>query len=97
MKRKIALIGAAAIAAAALTACGGGSHSAGNSTGMSSSSSSSSSSSGGTSSAQQLDTAQVLALAQKSSELDSAFEVNDGMLMLTDTSDTAEAISVNGM
>ena len=95
MKRKIALIGAAAIAAAALTACGHGSHSAGNSTGMSSSSSSSSS--GGTSSAQQLDSAQVLALAQKSSEVDSAFEVNDGMLTLTDDSDTAEAISVNGM
>jgi hypothetical protein len=94
MKRKIALIGAAAIAAAALTACCHGSHSAGNSTGMSSSSSSSS---GGTSSAQQLDTAQVLALAQKTSEVSGAFEVNDGMLMLTDTSDTAEAISVNGM
>jgi hypothetical protein len=94
MKRNIALIGAAAIAAAALTACGGGSDSAGNSSGMSSSSSSSS---GGTSSAQQLDTAQVLALAQKSSEVDSAFEVNDGMLTLTDDSDTAEAISVNGM
>jgi hypothetical protein len=93
MKRNIALIGTAALAAAALTACGGGSDS-GSSTGMSSSSSSSS---GGTSMAQQLDTAQVLALAQKSSEVASPFEVNDGMLVLTDDSDTAEAISVNGM
>jgi hypothetical protein len=49
------------------------------------------------SSAQQLDTAQVLALAQKSSEVASPFEVNNGMLTLTDDSDTAEAISVNGM
>jgi hypothetical protein len=96
MKRNIAFIGAAAIAAAALAACGGGRDTAGNSTGMSSSSSSSSSS-GGMSSAQQLDTAQVLALAQVRSEVDAPFEVNDGMLTLTDDSDTAEAISVNGM
>ena len=94
MKRKIALLGAAAVAAAALTACGGGHDRTGNSTGTSSSSSSSS---GGTSSVQSLDTAQVLALAQKSSEVSGPFEVNDGMLLLTDTSDTAEAISVNGM
>jgi hypothetical protein len=94
MKRNIALIGAAAFAAAALTACGGGNDSAGNSTGTSSSSSSSS---GGTSSAQQLDTAQLLALARNPSETALPFEVNDGMLVLTDDSDTAEAISVNGM
>ena len=50
-----------------------------------------------TSDVQTLDTAQVLALAQKTSETGAPFVVNGGLLMLSDSSDTAEAISVNGM
>jgi hypothetical protein len=50
-----------------------------------------------TSNVQTLDTAQVLALAQKSSETTTPFVVNGGLLVLSDSSDTAEAISVNGM
>ena len=46
---------------------------------------------------QQLDTAQVLALAQKTSEVSTPIVVDGGMLTLTDTSDTTDAISVNGM
>jgi hypothetical protein len=86
MKLKIALIGAAAIAAAALSACGDHNSEASMPTPPPSMPTS-----------QQLDTAQVLALAQKSSEVSTPFEVDAGMLTLTDTSDSAEAISVNGM
>ena len=46
---------------------------------------------------QTLDTAGVLALAQKTSETDSPFVVDGGLLVLSDSSDSAEAISVNGM
>jgi hypothetical protein len=88
MKLKIVLIGAAAIAAAALSACGGGDHN---------SQASTPSTPPTMPTTQQLDTAQVLALAQKSSEVSAPFEVNGGMLTLTDTSDTTDAISVNGM
>ena len=49
------------------------------------------------SSAQQLDTAQVLALARSGSETAVPLQVDGGLLAITDTSDTAEAISVNGM
>jgi hypothetical protein len=85
MKLKIALIGAAAIAAAALSACGDHNSEASMPTPTP------------TPTTQQLDTAQVLALAQKTSEVSTPFEVDAGMLTLTDTSDSAEAISVNGM
>jgi hypothetical protein len=44
-----------------------------------------------------LDTAQVLALAKQTSETSSPFAVNGGALTLTDTSDTSEPISVDGM
>jgi hypothetical protein len=85
MKLNIALIGAAAFAAAALSACGDHNSEASMPTPTP------------TPSTQALDSAQVLALAQKSSEVSTPFEVDGGMLTLTDTSDTAEAISVNGM
>ena len=49
------------------------------------------------SSNQMLDTAQVLALAQQSSETSMPFAVNGGALTLTDTSETSEPASVNGM
>jgi hypothetical protein len=87
MKLNIALIGAAAVAAAALSACGGGDNSQ----------ASMPSTPPTMPTTQQLDTAQVLALAQKTSEVSAPFEVNGGMLTLTDTSDTTDAISVNGM
>jgi hypothetical protein len=44
---------------------------------------------------QQLDTARVLALAQQTSETSSPFQVNDGALTLTDTSDSTQAIVVD--
>ena len=82
MKRKTALIGAAALAAACLVACGD--HLPAMSVPT-------------MPTAQALDTAQVLALAQKSSEVSVPIQVNDGALTLTDSSESAEAISVNGM
>ena len=46
---------------------------------------------------QTLDSAGVLALARKTSETDSPFAVDGGLLVLSDSSDSAVAISVNGM
>jgi len=46
---------------------------------------------------QRLDSAQVLAAAQKTSETASPFQVDDGALELTDTSDTTQPIAINGM
>jgi len=57
-----------------------------------------SSSSAPTSSApqpQMLDTAQVLALAQKQSETTEPFGVVDGLVVLTDTSETTQPIAVD--
>ncbi len=48
-----------------------------------------------TSSTMALDTAQVLALAQVTSETSSPFAVNAGALTLTDTSNTTAPISVS--
>jgi hypothetical protein len=45
---------------------------------------------------QALDTAQVLALAKESSETASPFPVDSGLLVLTDTSETSGAITVDG-
>ena len=44
---------------------------------------------------QQLDTAQVLALAQQTSEASSPFQVNGGALTLTDTSDSTQAFGID--
>jgi hypothetical protein len=84
MKCKTALIGAAALAAACLSACGD--HAATGSMSMPA-----------TPIAQGIDTAQVLALAQKTSEVSVPIQVNDSALTLTDSSETAEPISINGM
>lgn len=46
---------------------------------------------------QSLDTAQVLALAQVTSEASAPIVVNGGALTLNDTSDTSAPISVNPM
>jgi ABC-type glycerol-3-phosphate transport system substrate-binding protein len=78
------LAGAAAlVAVTALTACGGGS------------SSSATNPPAETPSAQSLDTAQVLAQAQQTSEIAFPHQINDGALTLTDTSETSQPISVN--
>jgi hypothetical protein len=87
MKLKYALIGAAALAAAALSACGDHEPAGSGSVSMPPT----------MPTKQSLDSAEVLALALKSSEVTTPIEVNDGQLTLTDTSDTAEAISVNGL
>jgi hypothetical protein len=47
-----------------------------------------------TSNTMSLDTAQVLALAQQTSETSSPFEVNAGAFVFTDTSETSSPISV---
>jgi hypothetical protein len=84
MNSKNVLVGAAALlTATALTACGGGSSSSGPSL------------ISVTPSAQSLDTPEVLAQAQHTSEIALPYQVNDGALTLTDTSDTSEPISVN--
>lgn len=46
---------------------------------------------------QSLDTAQVLALAQKTSETASPFAVNGGLVTLTETSETGSPIPVGPM
>jgi hypothetical protein len=48
-----------------------------------------------TSTAMALDTAQVLALAQQTSETSTPFAVNGNALTLTDTSETSAPIGVN--
>jgi hypothetical protein len=84
MKSRYALMAAAALAATALIGCSGG-YSAGNTY---------------TPSmpppvAQSLDTPQVLAQAQQPSETSSPYQVADGALTLTDTSEDSEPISVD--
>jgi hypothetical protein len=44
-----------------------------------------------------LDTNGVLELAKKTSETSAPFAVNDGALQLTDTSETTDPVSLNGM
>jgi hypothetical protein len=46
---------------------------------------------------QSLDTAQVLALAQQTSETSAPFDVNGGAVTLSDTSDTSVPIAVAAM
>ena len=79
MKHNIAVIATAALVVAAVTAC----HDHG------------SSGSSEPTGPQSLDTAQVLDQARHTTETGSPYAVNDGLLTLTDTSDTSEPISVN--
>lgn len=46
---------------------------------------------------QALDPAQVLALAQKTSETASPFAVNGGLITLSDTSETSSPVTVDAM
>jgi hypothetical protein len=88
MKRKVTIATACAAAAGLVSACGGGNHNSPPVTPPASSPPP-------TSSNQMLDTAQVLALAKQTSEMSLPIAVNGGALMLTDTSETSEPISVD--
>lgn len=83
MKRNIILIGTAALVAGSATGCGGGS--------------SNSAASASAPSAQSMDTSQALAQAQSPSETTEPYQVADGALTLTDTSDTSDPQSVSVM
>jgi hypothetical protein len=84
VKQKIAILAVAALAAGSISACGGGNGQAAVMPPPTSVTS------------QSLDAVQVLAQARQASETSSPYSVNDGALVLTDTSDTSEPISVNG-
>ena len=83
MKKRAALT-AAVLTAAGMSACGDGGHDTASLPGQTT-----------TPQQQTLDTAQVLALAQKPSETATPMNVNAGMLELNDTSDTSEPVTVN--
>jgi hypothetical protein len=85
MKLRMTILAIAGTAASALSGCGdggGGSVSAVVSP--------------PSSSTQALDTAQVMAQARLTSETGEPYPVNDGALVLTDTSETAEPLSIDG-
>ena len=84
MKHRMAILGVAAIAAGSISACGGDNGQAAAAPPPAKVAN------------QSLDTAQVLAQARHTSETSSPYPVNDGALVLTDTSDTAEPMSING-
>jgi hypothetical protein len=83
MKRKLAMLGSAAVAAGVVAGCGG---------------------SNGTppppspppTTGQMLDTAAVLAQAKSASDETEPYAVNDGAVVLTDTSETTEPVMVDG-
>ena len=88
MKRNIPVIGAAVLLVSLLTSCGGSDNGGG--------SASSGSGTGTGSSVMMVDTANVLAQAEQKSETTEAYTVNGGVLVFTDTTDTAEPISIVG-
>ena len=94
MKQTIALISATAVIGGLLSSCGGGSTTANTGTGTTTGSSSGSGTP--TSTTQEVDTAQVLALARESSETSEPFAVDNGAFAFTDTSETSEPIAVTG-
>jgi hypothetical protein len=85
MQHKSLKMGAAAIAAACLSACGDHNSSA-----------TSTPTPPTPPMTQQLDSAAVLAMAQKTSEVSQPIALNDNAVSLTDTSDTTSPISVDG-
>jgi hypothetical protein len=91
MKRNIAIVTSVGVALGLLGGCGGGD----NGPPVGSGSSGSSGSGSTTPKQQSLDTQGVLAQAQKSSETSSPYAVDDGVVVLTDTSDTTAPISIN--
>jgi hypothetical protein len=86
MKPRIVVI-SATLAVASLSACGGHSEPAGSPTPPSPP----------MSQQQSLDTEGVADLARSTSETGTAFAVNEGALRITDTSETTEPVSLNGM
>jgi hypothetical protein len=89
---------ALAVTAAALSGCGGGDEgmnaapsALGAATGTPAAAPASSSPT-----VQSLDTAQLLAQARQSSETESPYTVDDGMLRITGTSDTTEPLPIDG-
>ncbi len=87
MKSKILILGAICTASCVLAACGGNDNG--------SSTSSTPTPPPTTSNVTALDTAQVLALAQVTSETSAPFAVNGGVFVLTDTSESSSPIGVN--
>ena len=86
MKHRMAILGVAAIAAGSISACGGDNGQAVAATPPPPARVAN----------QSLDTAQVLAQARHPSETSTPYLVNDGALVLTDTSDSTEPMSING-
>jgi hypothetical protein len=88
--RSAKTVTAVAVAAAALSGCGGGD-------GMNAATSAPAAAAAtAASTMQSLDTAQVLVQARESSETGSPYAVDNGMLRLTGTSDTAEPLAIDG-
>ena len=90
MKCRMVILGVAAVAAGSISACGGG---GGGDSGQAMATAMPPPPSV---THQSLDTAQVLAQARHTSETSSPYPVNDDALVLTDTSDTTEPVSING-
>jgi ABC-type oligopeptide transport system substrate-binding subunit len=88
MKSKILILGASCAAACMLAACGGNDNG-------SSTTTTTTTTPPPTSNVMTLDTAQVLVLAQATSETSTPFAVNGGALVLTDTSESGSPITVN--
>lgn len=87
--KKSAALTAAVLTAAGMSGCGGGGNGQ-------SAASPPAQSTPAAPQPQSLDTAQVLALAQQTSETAPPFAVDSGLLVLTDTSETSEPITVTG-
>jgi hypothetical protein len=88
MNSKILILGAICTVSSMLAACGGDDNGSSNS-------STTTPTPPPTSNVMALDTAQVLALAQVTSETSTPFAVNGGALVLTDTSENSLPIGVN--
>ena len=83
MKSKLLLLGAAGLCVVAVVACHDDNHSA--------------PPAAATAQPQALDTAQVLAMAQKTSETSAPIPVDNGGVTLTDTSETSAPIAATSM
>jgi hypothetical protein len=96
MKRNIAIVTSVGVALGLLGGCGGSDNGPPVTSASSGSSGSSGSSAPGpTATMQSLDTQEVLAQAQKPSETSSPYTVDDGLVVLTDTSDTTAPVSID--
>jgi hypothetical protein len=84
MKHSMVIFGMVAAASGALSGCGGDSGGA------------AAGAPAPASAVQSLDTAQVLVQAREPTETGDPYPVNNGALVLTDTSDTTEPFSING-